>query len=125
MTQITDFSTDAAKVRLLIADTDADNLLFSDLMIDAFLSLANDSNIKRAAAIALRTMATNEVMVQKRVRLLSLSTDGPAQSKELRDLATVLEMQADSDEAADGGSFDWAEMALTPHNYDELWARGS
>lgn len=118
MAAITDFSTDAAKVRLLISDIDIANQIFNDQAIQAFISMALDGNIKRAAASALLVMATNEVLVQKRIKLLDLSTDGPAEAKALQDLAKQYREEADMEEI--DGAFDWAEQVNTPTQYDEF-----
>jgi hypothetical protein len=115
MAETFDYSTNRGKVRLLIADTDPANHLFNGQAIDAFIELARGSSVKRAAAIALRTIAANEILVQKRIRILDLSTDGPAEAVQLRQLADALDAQADEDDAADAdGLFDTAEMILTP-----------
>jgi hypothetical protein len=81
-----DITTAAGKVRRLINDTDTANHLYSDQEIEAFLSLCQES-IFLAAALALETLAANEVLVQKRIQLLDLSTDGPAEARALRQLA--------------------------------------
>ena len=118
MAAITDYSTDVAKVRLLISDIDDAQQIFNDPAISAFLSMALDGNVKRAAAQALLAMATNEVLVQKRIKLLDLSTDGPAEAKALQDLAKQLREEADAEEIE--GAFDWAEQINTPAQYNEF-----
>lgn len=118
MAAITDYSTDVAKVRLLISDIDETQQIFNDQAISAFLSMALDGNVKRAAAQALLVMATNEVLVQKRIKLLDLSTDGPAEAKALQDLARQLREEADAEEI--DGAFDWAEQISTPAQYGEF-----
>lgn len=87
-----DISTARGKVRRLINDTDESAELYDDDEIDAFLSLCDDS-IFLAAALALETMAANEVMVQKRIELLDLKTDGPAEAAVLRTLAASYRQQ--------------------------------
>lgn len=115
-----DYGTNRGKVRLLISDIDNNNVIFQDDAIDAFLNIAPGGNVKRAAATALLTIAANEVYVQKRIRLLDLSTDGPAEANALRQLAADLNRQADEEEVT--GAFDWAEMVHSPAQYDErLW----
>ncbi len=105
-------STDRDKVRLLATDVDAANPIFTDAEIDAFMSLEG-SNIKRSAALALETIARNQVLVLKVIRLLEIQTDGASVARELRMQAESLRAQADRDEAAsDGGAFDWAEMVV-------------
>lgn len=109
MTAIWDFSTDAAKVRLLISDIDMDAPIFGDEAIAAFLSMAGD-NAKRAAASALLVIAANEVLVQKQIRLLDLSTNGPAQANALRQLAAQYRAEADGEAATATGSIGWLEL---------------
>lgn len=118
MAAITDYSTDVAKVRLLISDIDDASQIFNDQAISAFLSMALDGNVKRAAAQALLVMATNEVLVQKRIKMLDLSTDGPAEAKALQDLARQLREEADAEEIE--GAFDWAEQINTPAQFNEF-----
>jgi hypothetical protein len=118
MTAITDYSTDVAKVRLLIADLDDTDQIFNDEAISAFIDMALDSHLKRAAAQALLSVAVNEVLVQKRITLLDLKTDGPAEAIQLRLMAKLLMKQADDEEL--DGAFDWAEQVNTTWQYDEL-----
>jgi len=118
MTQITDFSTNVAKVRLLISDVDDTDQIFNDEAIQAFIDMALDSNLKRAAAQSLMSIAVNEVLVQKRITLLDLKTDGPAEAIQLRLMAKELMKQADDEELT--GAFDWAEQVNTGWQYDEL-----
>lgn len=118
MAAITDFSTNTAKVRLLIGDIDNTEQIFNDQAINAFIDMALDNNLKRAAASALLTIAVNEVLVQKRIKLLDLSTDGPAEAEALRKLATQLRAEADEEEI--DGAFDWAEPIQTNQQYEEF-----
>lgn len=114
-----DPSTSAGRVRLLATDTDSDNAIFSDDEIDAFLALEDD-NVKRAAATALDQIASSEALIQKRIKLLDLQTDGPAVAKALREHAATLREQADSEEIT--GAFDYAEMVVNPFSArDRLW----
>jgi len=112
MTFTYDVTTDAGKVRLLITDTDSTYPIFNDDEISAYLSM-NASSVKRAAAGALRTIAASEVLVQKRIKILELTTDGPAEAQQLRLLAKDLIAEAETDEAGDGDFFDVAEFADT------------
>lgn len=114
-----DPSTPAGRVRLLATDTDADHAIFQDDEIDAFLAMESDS-IKRAAATALDQIASSEALIQKRIKLLDLQTDGPAVAAELRKHAAELRKQADGEETA--GAFDYAEMVVNPFSARErLW----
>lgn len=115
-----DYTTDRGKVRLLIADVDAANPLYNDDQVDGFISIAQDGHVKRAAAQALMAMAVNEVMVQKRIKILDLSTDGPAEAIQLRMMAKVLMDQAEDEETT--GAFDWAEQVLdTTTEFERFW----
>jgi hypothetical protein len=118
-----DTTTSRGRVRLLITDTDSTAYLFDDAEIDAFLVLAPGASVHRAAAQALEVTAASEILVQKRIKLLDLSTDGPAESKELRELAASYRRDAEAIEAAeDGGAFDIAEMPIDIFGQREhLW----
>lgn len=114
-----DPSTSAGRVRLLATDTDSTNAIFNDDEIAAFLALEDDS-VKRAAATALDQIASSEALIQKRIKLLDLQTDGPAVAKALREHAATLREQADSEEIT--GTFDYAEMVVNPFSArDRLW----
>lgn len=93
-----DVETDLGFVRLLISDIggkDGTSFIFSDGEIEVMLARRSDPFA--AAATLLRTIAANEAMVSKRIKFMELETDGPAVSKELRELATSLEQTADDD----------------------------
>lgn len=89
----TDPTTSIGFVRLLITDLDEAVPLFTDAQITAFLT-AEGGVVKRAAAIALETIARSEVLVSKRISTQDLSVDGPAVAAELRASATELRGQA-------------------------------
>lgn len=123
-----DTGTSAGRVRLLIFDTDSTSYVFEDAEISVFLSLEG-SNVKRSAALALETMASNEAFVLKVIRLLDLQTDGAKTSDALLKRAAMLRSQADIDEAAeDGGSFDIAEWVVDDFSARQRmanqWMRG-
>lgn len=102
----------AGRVRLLCTDTDADRVIFEDEEIAAFLAMEG-ANLCRAAALALETIAANEALVEKRIKLLDLTTDGPAVATAL--LARAKELRARA--AAASIAFDTAEFA------DDTWQR--
>lgn len=118
MAAITNYSTDVTKVRLLISDIDDAQQIFNDAAIQAFIDMALDGNLRRAAAQALMVMATNETMVQKQIKILDLSTNGPAQAQALLALAKQYREEADAEEIE--GAFDWAESVNTPAQYSEF-----
>ena len=97
-------------VRLLIADTDPANRIFSTRQIAQFLRL-NGDNTRRAAAQALDVMASNEAMVSKVVKTQDLSADGAKVADALRKQAAELRRQADAGEDSDDESgFEIAEF---------------
>lgn len=114
-----DVTTDRGRVRMLITDRDAAHEIFNDNEIDAFLDMMSGS-VFRAAAVALFQIAASETLVQKRIRLLELSADGPAEAEALRRLALEYQEKADIAEAGDaGGAFDYAEMVVDQFTYRE------
>jgi hypothetical protein len=123
MTALSDFSTNAGKVRLLITDIDLYNPIFEDTAIAAFLSM-NGDNVKRAAAQALLVIAVNEVLVQKRIRLLDLSTDGVSEANALRELAAQYRKEADQEATGNIGYLAVPEgIGQFDKRSPEQWAR--
>ena len=114
-------ATDRGQVRLLIFDTDTvtvANQLFQDDEIDAFLSM--EGSVKTAAALALETIAVQEVLIQKVVRNMDLQTDGARVAEQLLKRAAVLREQDATN--PDGDDFDWAEMVTDQFSYRQrIW----
>ncbi|MCK9602379.1 MAG: hypothetical protein M0R06_25260 [Sphaerochaeta sp.] len=113
-----DVTTDRGKVRMLITDVESTDPCFDDDEIDAFLSMA-DSGVLLAAAMALETIASNEVLVLKVIKLLDLTTDGAKVSDALLKRAQLLRDQA----ASEAETFDIAEWAsLNAFNFEQhVW----
>lgn len=107
---------DEAKVRLLISDTSpAPDQVFSGEEIAGFLELGE--NVFGAAALALRTIAGNELQVLKRIKLMDLATDAPSVTKELRALADAYDAKSNLiieaiAEEGDGSGFEIAEVVV-------------
>jgi len=115
-------STSVGKVRLLIKDTNITNPLFEDAEISAFLTMESDT-VKRAAALALETIASDEALTTKAISVLDLRMDGPAVARSLMQRADKLREQADREDAADeGAAFDVAEMVYDRFSYRERLA---
>lgn len=100
---------DISRVRLLIADLPRDGeagcgtgTLLTDVQVEDLLDLSG-GNVKRAAARALRTIATSEVLLSKKITQQDLSVDGPAVAAELRAQADALDAEAQRDEDQAGG----------------------
>ena len=120
MTWSYDVALDSGKVRVLDRESTQATSVFQDEEIDAFLGLeAND--VFNAAALALDTIASNEVLLQKKIELTGITTDGPAVAASLRASAQVLRLRSAAlagsgtdDDALFG--WDWAEQGLTDFN---------
>lgn len=119
-----DLSTVVGKLRLMIPDNNAEVHNFEDDELDAFYAL-EASNLKRATALALETIASNEAMVLKVVKTLDVTTDGAKVSDALLKRAKLLRDQADNDEAADSAGFDVAELVTGPFTYRERLVKES
>jgi hypothetical protein len=101
---------DVGKVRMLIPDRVEENAIFSDEEIEAYLDM-NESNVRRATAEALETIASDEAMTLKVITTLDLTTDGARTSSALLERAKMLRKAAEDEDAGDeGGMFDYAEM---------------
>ena len=112
MTFTYDPTTDRGRVRLMVPDRVADSALFSDAEIDTFLAI--EDGARRATALALETIASDQAMTLKVISLLDLRTDGRAVSQALIARAEKLREQSLLDDASeDGGLFDVAEQTLT------------
>lgn len=90
-----DYDTDLGRVRLLTSDVNESSPLLTDEQITALLSM--EGSVKRAAAQALDTIASSEVLVSKVIRTLDLQTDGAKVSAELRARANDLRQQDEDD----------------------------
>lgn len=115
---VIDYTSPLGQVRLLITDVSADPALqlFSDDQLGAFLTMALDQSVHRAAAQALDVIAASEVLVGKKIRTQDLQTDGPAVAAELRAQAAQLRVTADQE---DGFFFDIVTPSPYPSTYGE------
>lgn len=124
-----DLGTDVGKVRLLVPDRTAAEPLFEDEEIGAFLAL-EVGNVRRAAALALETIAADEALTLKVVQSLDLTTDGAKLLEALLKRAKLLraqagEIEADAEELEAGAGFEIAEMTPTVFAFRErVWKQG-
>lgn len=91
------YTTPTGQVRLLCTDVTAP-YAFSDDAIGVFLTLAHD-NVKRAGALALDTIASDQVLLLHVIRTDDLSVDGAKEADALRNNAKALRDSADADDA--------------------------
>jgi len=102
MTWTYDPSTDIGMVRLRVSDTDASRRIMDDEEYTAFLAMAGGS-VVLAAAMALETIAVNEVLCLKVVNLMgAIVTDAASAAKQL--LAQAKTLRAEYASMGDGGS---------------------
>lgn len=120
--EIADLTSAVAKLRLMIPDNNSAVYNFEDEELDA-LYAEEGGNLKRTTALALETIAANEVMVLKVIKALDITTDGAKVSDALLKRAKLLRDQADNDEAAADGGFAIAEMVVDPFTYRERRAK--
>lgn len=105
-------------------------VLLTDDALQSYLDLEVDSadQIRLAAADALDAMASNQALIQKKIRLLDLQTDGPAVAESLHKHADMLRQQVFNDEYQES-TFDWAEGINTQADWKEKvvkdWMRGT
>lgn len=110
-----DLSSNVGKMRMMIPDRHADEAFFTDEELSAFLEMEGD--VKRGTALALETMASDQAMVLKVVRLLDVSTDGRAVAESLMKRASELRRQADEADQATSGGFEIAEMVVDDFSF--------
>jgi hypothetical protein len=109
-----DPGTDIGRVRLLATDLSETEPLFTDDQISAFLTIES-SNVKRAAALGLETIAASEALMSKKLTTSDgLTTDGPAVAKALLDRAKRLRDQAD-EEAGDPDDYGFDYVDFDPY----------
>lgn len=127
-----DYTTPTGQVRLLIGDHEqridpmdtsgTPSYMFSDDAIGGFVAL-NPLHIKYAAASAMDVIATNEALVQKKIRTEDLQTDGPAVANAARLHSANLRADAKHEvELADAlESFDVVDFEPTPESWTAPW----
>jgi len=92
-----DPTTDAGMVRLLIADTDAENHAFTDAEVSAVYATCSNS-VKRTAAQLLDIMSTNHAKLAVKVGRGDVDEDLTKIASELRAQAVVYRAQADEED---------------------------
>lgn len=118
-----DATSAVGKVRILLGDTDASNvvsgsgtyLFFSDGELVALLSMYAD-DVKLSAARALETIAGSQALLLKSWSSDDLTVNGDRIAKELRELAKQLRA-----EALDDGSSAYFDVVPFPVINTETW----
>lgn len=123
-----DLTTDVGKVRLLIPDRLSATPIFQDEEISTFLAVEG-SVLKCGVALAIETIATDEALLLKVMKLGDNTTDGAKlaeallkRAKLLRDQAAKAAADALAEEDDGSGYFDIAEQVFNDFGRREhLW----
>lgn len=118
MTFTYDPTNDIGRVRRTLPDKVQADAFWTDEEIQSFLE-DESSNWRRATALALETMASDDLLVLKTIRVQNIETNTDRMAKILLDRAKRLRELADVATADSGDSFDYAEMVVTDHQYRE------
>lgn len=102
------FSSDTGKVRVLLGDTEAENVVdgvgdymyFGDDEIGAFLTMYGE-NVKLASARAMETIASSQALLLKSWSSDDLSVNGDKIAESLRKLAAQLREEALQEESSE------------------------
>ena len=103
-----DYGTDVGKVRALLGDTEAENVVagigeymyFGDDEISAFLTMYGD-NVKLATARCMETISMSQALLLKSWSSDDLTVNGDRIAESLRKLAAQLREEALQDEASE------------------------
>lgn len=103
-----DYGTDVGKVRALLGDTEAENVVngvgeymyFGDDEINAFLTMYGD-NVKLATARCMETISMSQALLLKSWSSDDLTVNGDRIAESLRRLAAQLREEALQDEASE------------------------
>lgn len=100
--------------------------MLSDDEINEMLELNEDSihPVRSAAADCLDIIASSETLIQKKLSLLDMNTDGPAIAKSLREHAKSLRDQVKALADDDTGSFEIIEMVYDEPTFVEQLFKG-
>lgn len=113
-----DPSTDIGRVRRTIPDRVEEEAIFSDEEVTSFIT--DEGNWRRATALALETIATDQALVLKVVKVQNIQTDGAKLSDALLKRASLLREQADIDDNnSEDGSFEIAQQIFNDFGYRE------
>lgn len=118
MTFTYDPTTDIGRVRRTIPDKDNnEDTFWTDEEIQSFIN--DEGDWRRAAALALETMASDSALVMQLIHVQDLRTDGASVSNALLKRAQMLRQQANDSDANDEGGFEIAELVYDDFSYRE------
>lgn len=107
-----DPTTNIGRVRRTIPDKDESNAFWTDAEIESFLA-DEDNSWRRATALALETMASDDLLVLKVVKVQNIETNTDRMMLALLKRAQKLRDDAVVEEANAGDAFEVAEVIVT------------
>lgn len=116
-----ELGTAVGKLRLLIPDRSSEEYIFTDEELSTFLTM--ETGVKRAAALAIETLASDNALVLKVIKLMQLSTDGAKVSDALLKRAAMLRSQAEYEDAADSAGIEVVQMLVGEFAYRDYVSR--
>ena len=123
-----DFDTDVGKVRVLLGDTEAENvescvveyMYFVDAEVTAFLEMYG-GNVKLAAARSMETIAASQALLLKSWSSDDLAVNGDRIAESLRKIAAQLRAEALADESSE--YFNLISMYVEGSDYNDFAER--
>lgn len=116
-----DPTTNVGRIRRTIPDKIEDDAVWTNEELQSFLD-DEGGDWRRATALALETMASDDLLVLKTIRVQNIETNVDRMAKQLFDRAKRLRDLAMDADANAGDAFDFAEVAVTDHQYRErVW----
>lgn len=120
-----DYDTDVGKVRVLLGDTEAENvesgigeyMYFGDAEINAFLDMYGD-NVKLAAARAIEVIAASQALLLKSWSSDDLTVNGDKIAESLRKIAAQLREEAIAEESSE--YFNLIKMYVEGEDVDDF-----
>lgn len=113
-----DPTTDVGRVRRTIPDKDEANAFWTDAEIESFL-VDEDNNWRRATALAIETMASDDLLVLKVVKVQNIETSLDRMMSALLKRAKQLRDDAAVEEANAGDAFEVAEVIVNDFQWRE------
>jgi hypothetical protein len=107
-----DLATDIGRVRRTIPDRTEQDAIWSDEEIASFISDEGGS-WRLATALALETIASDNLLVLKVLRVQNIETNTDKMAQALMQRATKLREIDTAFDSDDGGDFDFAEVVET------------
>ena len=118
MTYTYDPTTNIGRVRRTIPDRVEANAVWTDEEIESFL-LDEEGDWRRATALALETIASDQLLVLKVVKVQNIETNLDRAMIAMLKRAQALRDQSKEADAADGSAFEIAEVVVDANQYRE------